>query len=214
MSQEHRIAIVGTGNVGGNLGVRFTQSGHTVRFGAKNAGKDLAALLDRCGGRASVTAVAESAAWAEIVFLAVPAAAVVDAARSLGDVSGKVVVDCTNPLRWQDGPVWAPPAEGSAAQAVAAAVPAARVVKSFNGFGAEIHLDPKLGAARADVYLAGDDAAAKKLVSDIAASAGFEPVDAGPLRNAGVLENMAILWIHLAMVGGKGRQFAFKMLYR
>lgn len=213
MTQGHRIAIIGTGNVGGNLGARLAQSGHTIRFGSKT-GKDVAALLERCAGRATATSIAEAAAWAEVAFLAVPATAAVDAARSLGDFGGKVVVDCTNPLRWQDGPVWTPPAEGSIAQAIAGALPATRVVKAFNGFGAEFHLDPTLGATRADVYMAGDDAAAKGLVAEIATSAGFAPVDAGPLRNAALLENLAILWIHLATVGGRGRNAAFKLLAR
>ena len=53
--------------------------------------------------------------------------------------------------------------------------------------------------------------AGEKLVMDIAAHAGFAPVDAGPLRNAAVLENLAMLWIHLATVGGQGRAFTFKM---
>jgi hypothetical protein len=61
------------------------------------------------------------------------------------------------------------------------------------------------------VFLAGDDAEAKKLVSDVASAAGFRPVDAGPLRNAPLLENLGILWIHLATVGGQGRTFTFAM---
>jgi len=99
-------------------------------------------------------------------------------------------------------------------QAVAKALPKARVLKGFNQFGAEFHLDPAIAGTKADVYLAGDDAQAKADVSEIAASAGFEPVDAGPLRNASVLENLAMLWIHLSSVGGKGRTVAFKLLSR
>jgi hypothetical protein len=213
MSDNERIAIVGSGNVGGNLGVRLSQSGYAVRFGVKGD-KDVAALLDRCGGKASSSSVAEAAAWGDVIFLAVPAAAAVDAARSLGDASGKVLVDCTNPLRWSEGPVWDPPPEGSVAQAIAAVAPGARVVKAFNTFGAEIHLDPGLGGSKADVYMAADDAGAKETLAAIAARAGFEPIDAGPLRNASVLENLAMLWIHLAMVGDNGRQWAFKGLSR
>jgi len=64
------------------------------------------------------------------------------------------------------------------------------------------------------VFLASDDAEAKKTVTEIATSAGFNPVDAGPLRNAAVLENVAMLWIHLATVGGHGREFVFTMQKR
>ena len=127
------------------------------------------------------------------------------------ELAGKIVVDCNNPLVWKEGPVWSPPAEGSLAAAIAKVAPAARVVKAFNTFGAEHHADPKLTGKPATVFLAGDDAEAKKVVADVAVKAGFTTVDAGPLRNAAVLENVAMLWIHLATVGGQGRDFAFAM---
>jgi hypothetical protein len=129
-------------------------------------------------------------------------------------LSGKIVVDCTNPLTWNDGPVWSPPPAGSVAAAIAQAVPYARVIKGFNTFGAEIHLDPSLGGTVADVFLAGDDAGAKAAVASVAEAAGFTPVDSGPLRNAAVLENLAILWIHLALREGHGRSWAFKKVNR
>lgn len=65
-----------------------------------------------------------------------------------------------------------------------------------------------------DVPLASDDAEAKALVSSIATKVGFTPIDAGPLRNAALLESLAVLWIHLAMKGGQGRHVAFKLLKR
>jgi predicted dinucleotide-binding enzyme len=132
----------------------------------------------------------------------------------MGDISGKVLVDCNNPLKWDDGPVHTPPPEGSLTAALAKAFPMARVLKGFSTFGAEFHLDPKLGSTNIDVQLAGDDAEAKALVSSIASRAGFTPVDAGPLRNAALLESLAILWIHLAMRGGHGREIGFKLLKR
>src|SRR5205085_6992583 len=111
--------------------------------------------------------------------------------------AGKIVVDCNNPLTWKEGPVWAPPAEGSLAAAIGKAAPRARMVKGFNTFGAEFHADPGLAGVPADVFFASDDAEAKKTLSDVATKAGFRPIDAGPLRNASVLENVAMLWIHL-----------------
>lgn len=198
-----KIGIIGAGNVGGNLGERLSKSGFSVRFGLKDD-KDAGALLARCAKDASAGTVADAAKQSDVVFLAVPGPVAVDVARSLAaELDGKIVVDCNNPLTWKDGPVWAPPAEGSLAQAIAKAASGARVVKAFNTFGAEHHLDPK----GADVFVAADDADAKKAVSEIATKAGFRATDAGPLRNAAVLENVAMLWIHLAMVGGKGRDF-------
>jgi predicted dinucleotide-binding enzyme len=213
MSASTRVAIIGAGNVGGGLGVRLSNSGLSVKFGVK-PGADVKALLAQCKD-ASASSSEEACAWGEVVFLALPGAVALDVARSLaGSLAGKVVVDCNNPLVWKEGPVWSPPPEGSLAAAIAKAAPGARVLKGFNTFGAEFHRDPGLAGVPAMVPLAGDDADAKKLVMDVATRAGFAPVDAGPLRNAALLENLAILWIHLATVGGQGRAFTFVMQSR
>jgi hypothetical protein len=206
-----RIAIIGAGNVGGSLGRTFSKAGLPVRFGVR-PGSDTKALLESCGETASASDPAEAAAWGDVVLIAVPGSAALEVTRSLAaELAGKIVVDCNNPLVWKEGPVWAPPAEGSLAAALAKVVPDARVVKAFNTFGAEFHANPMLTGSPAQVFLAADDADAKKVVSEIATKAGFTTVDAGPLRNAAVLENLAMLWIHLATVGGQGRDFAFAM---
>ncbi len=214
MDKKTKIAVIGAGNVGGGLGTRLSQSGYSVRFGVR-PGTDVKELLAASSG-AEAADPKEAAAWADVVFLAVPGSVALDVAKGLADaLAGKVIVDCNNPLVWKDGPVWSPPPEGSLAAAIAKAAPKARVVKGFNTFGAEFHKDPLFaGAPGAQVFLASDDAEAKKLVSEVASGAGFRPVDAGPLRNAGVVENLAVLWIHLAMVGGQGRTFAFAMQTR
>lgn len=209
-----RIGIIGSGNVGGNLGATLSQAGFPVLFGVRDP-KKTADVLARCAKDATATSVEAAAAGGDVVFLAVPGSAAVEVARSLAkELVGKIVVDCNNPLTWQEGPVWNPPAQGSLAAAIAAAAPGARVVKGFNTFGAEHHADPGLTGAAADVFFAGDDAEAKRTLSEMATRAGFHPVDAGPLRNAAVLENVAMLWIHLATVGGHGRDFVLRMQKR
>jgi hypothetical protein len=213
MTTSKTIAIIGTGNVGAALGVRFAQTGHPVIFGTRRPA-EVSELLAKAGPLAQAKVPADAAKEADVVFLAVPAAAVVEAARALGDLAGKVLVDCNNPLRWDQGPVWNPPAEGSLSAALAKACSGARIVKAFNTFGAERHADPEIAGGAVDVYMAGDDAGAKAIVGEIATSAGFLPVDAGPLRNAALLENMAMLWIHLATVGGQGRDIAFRLVRR
>jgi NADPH-dependent F420 reductase len=209
-----QVAVIGAGNVGGNLGARISGSGLPVKFGVRSS-TDVTKLLGRCAADATAGDPAEAARWGDVVILAVPGSAAVEVARSLAkELEGKVLVDCNNPLVWKEGPVWTPPAEGSLAAAIAKAAPGARVVKAFNTFGAEFHADPQLPGGGAQVFLAGDDADAKKSVSEVATKAGFRPVDSGPLRNAAVLENLAMLWIHLATVGGQGRNFAFAMQSR
>jgi NADPH-dependent F420 reductase len=207
-----RIAVIGAGNVGGNLGARLSKSGFPVHFGVRDD-KGSAELLARCAKDAATATPEEAAQWAEVVFLAVPGLVALDVARGLAkQLEGKIVVDCNNPLTWKEGPVWNPPAEGSLAAAIAKAAPGARVIKGFNQFGAEFHADPfHAGNPGAQVFLAGDDAEAKKTLSEVATKAGFRPIDAGPMRNAAVLENVAMLWIHLALAAGHGRDFVFAM---
>lgn len=203
------VGIVGTGNVGGNLGVRLAEVGYTVRYGVREGG-DVSELLARSPS-ASATSIAEAAS-ADVVFLAVPSGAIADAVRAMGGAEGKIVVDCTNPVG--PGISHAPPPEGSNAALIAKLAPKARVVKGWNVFGAEFHLDPRIGGDRVDVPIASDDAAAKKDLTALGERAGFRVLDAGGLANAKLVEAMAILWIHFAMKGGHGRTIAWKLLSR
>lgn len=204
------VAILGAGSVGRALGERLLHAGAVVRYGVREPDVTAGTLT---GAVADVPALLPAAAAtdAEMILLAVPAAAAADAARSAGDLMGKIVVDCTNPLRWDAGPVWAPPPEGSVAQALAAIFPGVPVIKGFNHFGAEIQRRPELATGPADAFFAGDDLDAKSRVMDLALRMGFRAQDAGPLRNAALLENLAVLWIHLATTGGAGRGFGFRL---
>jgi predicted dinucleotide-binding enzyme len=158
---------------------------------------------------------AEAVRESSLAFLTVPAEAAVEAARAAGDWNGKILIDCTNPIRWAaDGPIWDPPREGSISAALAAALPQAKLLKGFNHFGAEIHAEPRLANGPADAFFAGDDAQAKVEAQALATELGFRARDAGPLRNAAVLENLAILWIHLALKSGLGRAFALQVTGR
>jgi predicted dinucleotide-binding enzyme len=142
--------------------------------------------------------------------LATPWAATLDAVRAAGDLAGKVVVDCTNPV----GPgLRHGLASGSAAEAIAAQVPAATVVKAFNTAGFEVYADPRFGAETATLFLCGDDAAAKETVAGLARELGMAPVDCGPLAQSRRLEELALLWISLA-AQGQGRAHAFRLMRR
>jgi predicted dinucleotide-binding enzyme len=205
-----QIAVIGAGKVGTPLGQRAGAAGYRVAFGVRDPDAAGSALL---APAVSVATPRAAAVGAEIVLLTVPASAALQAARDLALAPGTVLVDCTNPLRWDNGPVWTPPAEGSMAATLATALPGVRVVKGFNHFGAEIHANPEVGGRRADAFFAGDDRAAVRQVMQLAEAIGFHAADAGPLRNAAVLENIAVLWIQLAQ-SGAGREFAFCMLGR
>ena len=208
-----QVTIVGTGAVGIALAKNLVRHGIDVQLAARDLAKtrEAAAAL---GARASAV---EPAALRDVsvLLLAVPAAAAAAALEEAKELApGTIVVDCTNPLRWSEGPVHTPPAEGSITAQLAARFPQLRLVKAFNTFGAEFHEQPEVGGAAADLYVAGDDADAKRVISELGRTLGFEPIDVGPLRNAAHLESLAILWIHLATVGGQGRHVAFKLLRR
>ena len=207
------IAMVGHGNVGSALGNTLSRAGHDVYYGLRE-GADEGAARDSLGPNAKLVPMSEAIEKAEIIFLAVPGPVATRAVEALGSLQGKILVDCTNPAGWDNGPVWNPPEAGSNAAAISALGSRARVVKGFNTFGAEFHRNPALGSGGIDVQLASDDAQAKQRVADVARTAGYNPIDCGPLRNASVLENLAILWIHLAVAGDRGRNFGFVTLDR
>jgi NADPH-dependent F420 reductase len=217
------IAVLGAGKVGQALALRLHEAGFHVWFGVRSAPgvrdegapKRLMAELAPEPEELPVPEVPrlgihDAVRHAGVVFVALPAAAAREVLTEALLPSGVIVVDCTNPVRWENGPVLDPPAEGSMAAHLAAALPTARVVKAFNHFGAEIQREPAMAHGSADAYVAGDDAGAKSDVIALANTLGFTGRDAGPLRNAALLEAMAVLWIHLATVGGQGREFAFR----
>jgi len=195
MSSKKKIAIIGAGNVGSALERGLTQAGHDVR----KIGNDAAA-------------VREGAAWADDVILAVPFAALDDVARNVGDrVDGKAVVDVTNALT--PDMQLAVGFTTSGAEELQKKLPKARVVKAFNTVFAK-HMDSgRLGEQRLTALVAGDDAAAKQAVIELARDIGFDPVDAGPLANARLIEPLAYLNIQLGYVLGMGTQIGFKLLH-
>ena len=209
-----RIGIIGIGNVGGTLGIRWAAAGHEVLFGVRDPSdqkaKDLAASVGR-GARADT--VAAVARFGDVVVLATPFEAAEEALRSAGDLHGKIVVDCTNPV--------APDLSGlsighttSAGEKVASWARGATVVKALNTTGSGNMANPRYGSERATMFICGDDAAANLTVTSLVESLGFEVVDAGPLSNARLLEPLALLWISLAYRSRLGLNIAFRLMRR
>jgi hypothetical protein len=192
-----RIAVIGEGKVGGTLGRRWAQAGHQIVYGVRNpAGEKVLALLESAGHGAEATDLRSAAAQAEVVVLATPWGVTESALRAVGDLRGKIVIDCTNPLAADGGT--GVPAETSGGKMVAGRAVGARVVKAFNSTGRKNMEDPRYGPDRATMFLCGDDAEAKRVVGALTEALGFEVCDAGPLSAARHLEALALLWIHLA----------------
>lgn len=207
-----KIAIIGTGSVGSALGRGFARAGHEVVFGVRDAEKpEVRKLVEETGARAA--SIADVASGAEVVVLAMPWGAAQDVLRTTGGLAGKIVFDCTNPLNATFSGLDTGGAR-SAAEQIAAWAPGARVVKVFNSTGAGNMADPRYGGDRTTMLYCGDDEEAKKMANRLAADLGFEPVDAGPLSAAYLLEHFAMLWIHLAYGAGMGRNIAFKLMQR
>lgn len=198
-----RIAVIGTGNVGRALGLGLARAGHDVVFGSRRPSETSI-------GDVPVATSSEAVAGAEVVVLAVPASAAEATLQELPDLAGAVVVDTTNAVDWSRGPAVA--VHPSQAERLASLAPGARVVKAFNHIGAE-HLDrPSFRSGPPDLFVAGDDEEARRVVMGLAADLGFNPVDAGPLVNARALEHLAVLWMYLATRGGHGRGIAFRLV--
>ncbi|MGH9450816.1 MAG: NADPH-dependent F420 reductase [Terriglobia bacterium] len=210
-----KIAIIGAGNVGGTLGKLWAAKGHQVVFGVPDPeGENAQAVVKSIGKQARAGSVKDAAASADVMVLATPWPATQDAVKAAGELSGKIVVDCTNPLAADlSGLVIG--TTNSAAEEVARWAKGGKVVKAFNTIGAANFGNPKFGSESASMFICGDDAAAKSQVSALAAELGFDVVDVGPLAAARYLEPLAMLWIHLAFKQGWGPTgHAFKMLRR
>lgn len=209
-----KVGIIGSGNVGSALGQHWATAGHQIKFGVRDTAKpELLKLLEKIGPNASAGSVAQAAAFADVIVLTTPWNSTQDAVLEAGNVSGKIVVDCTNPLK-ADLSGLTIGLDTSAAELVAQWAVGARVVKCFNTTGAENMTNPLFGTDRAVMFLAGDDDDAKTTVGQLGEDLGFEMVDAGGLTIARLLEPVAMLWIHLAYRRGQGRDFAFKLLRR
>lgn len=208
------IAILGAGNVGSALGKGWAAKGHSIYYGVPDPRSDkVQALLKSIGKNARAGSVHDAAASAEIIVLATPWQATHDAVLAAGKVAGKTIVDCTNPLE-PDLSGLAFGHNTSAAEQIALLAAGAHVVKAFNTTGAGNMANTHYGNNEVTMCIAGDDTAAKSTVMKLAQDLGFEAVDAGPLKNARLLEPFAMLWIYLAVKQGLGANIAFKLLRR
>ena len=207
-----KLGFIGTGNVGGTLARKLGQKGHSIFLGSRNpSDPEIQALAGKIGSHASVHPVLEAAAAAEILFIATPWSATEEAVRSLKGAKGKILIDCTNPLK-SDLSGLTTEANHSGGELVQSWAPDAQVIKAFNTTGYNIMADPVIDGHRAVMYFCGNDAEAKFKVQSLIQDVGFEPVDAGPLSSARLLEPFALLWISSAYRFGLGRDFAFGLL--
>ncbi|MDH3545560.1 MAG: NAD(P)-binding domain-containing protein, partial [Gammaproteobacteria bacterium] len=164
------IAIIGTDAVANALGPEFAALGHEVIYGSRNPNRDkVRQLVMRTGENAAAMGQAEAAASAEIVVLAVPWDVIEEVVNNLGDLSGKIIIDPTNPRAvGDDGLRWYA-RESSNAELLQQWAPGAFVVKAFNTMSADTMSDPATAGGPVSVPIVGNDPGAKETVAALIA---------------------------------------------
>jgi NADPH-dependent F420 reductase len=187
-----KIAVIGTGKMGRGF-ARALSSEHEVLLGSRDPAR--AAKVVRATGAAGVATYEDAASGADVVILAVPWKALDETAASLGDLRGKVVVDVTVPYGKEIEAL----GTRSSGEVVQKKLRGARVVKGWSHVFAKFLTDPEVDGIPSSVLIAGDDAPAKEVISEMARDMGFHPVDVGSLRQSRHLDRLVsiVLFVKL-----------------
>ena len=206
------VTIIGTGNMARGLGNRLIAGGHDVTVLGKQLDDAEAVVRDVGADGQGGAGRSGDTIDDDVVFLAVYYPDAQAAVQQYGDaLSGKVVVDITNPVNETFDGVVTPP-ESSAAQELARSAPGARVVKAFNTTFAGTLTEGRVADQPLDVFIAGDDEDAKATVAQLARDGGLNPIDAGALSQARQLEAMGLLHMSIQSSLGTGFGSALKIL--
>jgi len=207
-----RIGILGSGLMGGKLGTLFARAGHEVVFSYARNKEKLKRLAEDAGENARAGTPGEAAQDADALLLAVHWSRLDDVLRQAGELSGKIIVNCSLPMNADDtGLVIANKSSG--AEALAKKLPKARVVSAFNTVPSEVFFgvfEARRKAKRPSLVYCGDESRSKKIAAELIHDVGFDPVDAGPLRIARYTEPFALLVAQLAYEGKDGPELAYR----
>ena len=212
-----RVGIIGSGDVGKALARGFFSRGHVVTIGSREPEKLADFVKDHADRMHAATFEETARSGDELVVLATAWAGTENAIELAGkeNFRGKVVIDATNPLKFEQGKPLALAVfgEDSAGERVQRWLPDARVVKAFNTVGNAQFVDPHFPNGPPSMFIAGNDDAAKNTVAQIAEAFGWDVVDAGTIESSRYLEAMAIVWISYAF-RTQTWQHAFKLLHK
>ncbi len=203
-----RIAIIGTGNVGGALAENWSKAGHQILLGVRDLqnfkGQELLQFPN-----ITAQTIAEAVSAAETILIAATPQATVAIAEQLGQTGDKVIIDAMNSVRVRPEPY------AHTAEALQAITGSPHVVKCFNTTGFENMRDPNYGGVGIDMFMAGSSEHGKQVARQLALDAGFAACyDFGGDDKVVLLEQFALAWINLAIMQGQGRDIAFKVLRR
>lgn len=204
---RQRIGVLGSGEVGRSLAKGFRRDGHDVQIGTRSADKaELREWLNGDGAGITVGGFEQTAAHGDLIVLAVLGNAALDALTEAGtgNFGGKVVIDAMNPLDFSGGlPKLSISGEDSLGERVQRALPDARVVKAFNTIGNAYFVDPAFADGKPTMLIAGNDANAKRTVTDVLADFGWpDVVDIGDIEGSRELEAICIAWLKACLARG------------
>ena len=199
-----KIAVLGTGMVGNAIGSKLVALGHDVRMGSRSATNSKATdWAKKTGAKASHGTFADAAAFGEIVFNCTNGTASIEALTAAGaaNLSGKIIIDVSNPLDLSRGfpPSIAFRGQDSTGEQIQRAFPAAKVVKALGTVNCQIMVDPSRVKGDHDVFVNGNDADAKARVSEILRDwFGWRSViDLGDITRSRGVESYVVMWVHL-----------------
>lgn len=204
-----KIAIIGTGHVGGALAAKWVAKGHQVNLGVRdlNNFKGMELLTN---ANAQAYTMAEAVRLSEVILLSTPATATVDVVKSLGDTTGKVIIDAMNVVMGRG-----PEGYKHTTDAILDHTQTRDVVKCFNTTGYNNMENPIYENLSLDLFVAGDSEKGRGVAIQLAKDAGFaECYSIGGNDKFELMEQFARFWINLAMAQGQGRDIGFKLLKR
>lgn len=205
-----RIAIIGSGNVGGALAQKWIKAGHTVLVGARYPLSEKNQKLVSLIGENRFTTIEEAVKQSDIILLATPAKMTIEVVQSLGDTSEKIIIDTMN-IIMGNGPL----GYTNTTQAIFENTQTNDVVKCFNTTGFNNMINPDYGSGTLDLFVAGDSEKGKEVAILLAKDAGFDTCySIGGNDKFELMEQFAWFWINLAMFQGQGREIGFKLLHR
>jgi 8-hydroxy-5-deazaflavin:NADPH oxidoreductase len=204
-----KIAIIGTGNVGGALATKWADKGHEIYLGARDTNnfKGIELLKNQ---NTTVHSIIDAVKKTEVILISTPAPSTIEVVQSLGNTQGKVIIDAMNTVlgRGADGYL-------STTSAILAHTDTKDVVKCFNTTGANNIKNPIYDNTAIDAFVCGDSKKGKEIASILAKDAGFgECYDVGGNDRFELMEQFAFFWINLAMFQKQGREIGFKLLKR
>ncbi|MEL7146858.1 MAG: NADPH-dependent F420 reductase [Bacteroidota bacterium] len=209
-----KIAFIGIGKVGFALADNLSKVGYEVVVASDDTQSESVQQALKSNVKLRQVSLIEGTTWAEIVFLAVPFKAVEGLVTSL-NLQGKILVDCTNPVG--PGMTHGLASQQSGTEMIQKLKPTSKVVKSFTIYGYENFINtvyPGYEGLKPAMLIAGDDEAAKQVISTLCVALGWEAIDTGSSSQALHLEHMTLLWIKMARVQGQGSDFVWARLRR